>query len=191
MDDPGRGMKSPGGHRVESIAEVKSLRDGPTLSWGRRERKMHVSGGVAQSGQIHVWGAGHDEHMTAGHTAEQVEAGFMMLDELDAIARTAAAAQFTGGHERGMGEHEDSSGHRDFTFTGDDVSGIISDAGGLDARDGEEGAKHERRSLMGAMRDQAAARAGAGIPADTTEDGREAVVGLAGACARRNWCSTA
>lgn len=137
-------MKSPGGHRVEGIAEVKSLRDGPTLSWGRRERKMHVSGGVAQSGQLDVWGAGCDEHMTAGHAAEQVEAGFMMLDELDAIARTAAAAQFTGGHERGMGEHEDSSGHRDFTFTGDDVSGIIGDAGGPDAGDGQKVTKHER-----------------------------------------------
>ena len=136
-------MHLPGGHDVEGIAEVKGLRDGPTLSLRRREREMHIRGGMAQSVQINVGSTGHDQHMAARHATEQVEAGFMMLDELDAIARTAAASQLTRGGERGMGEHEHAGRHRGSPFAGDDVSGIICDAGGVNAGNGEEGAKHE------------------------------------------------
>lgn len=174
-------MTLPSGHGVEGIAEVKGLRSGPTLGRGRCEREMHLRGGMAQSVQIDMGGTGHDQRMIARHAAEQVEAGFMMLDELDAIARTAAAAELTRGGERGMGEHEHAGRHRGSTFAGDEVSGIIRDAGGVDAGNGEEGAKHGWRRLMGAMRDQAAARAGAGMPAGTVTDAREAVVALTGA----------
>ena len=136
-------MTLPGGHGVKGIAEVKGLRSDPTLSRGRCEREMHLRGGMAQSVQIDVGSTGHDQRMTAGHAAEQVEAGFVVLDELDAITRTAAAAELACGGERGMGEHEHAGRHRGSTFAGDDVSGIIRDAGGVDAGNGEEGAKHE------------------------------------------------
>ena len=137
-------MTLPGGHGVEGIAEVKGLRSGPTLGRGRCEREMHIRGGMAQSVQIDMGGTGHDQRMIARHAAEQVEAGFMMLDELDAIARTAAAAELACGGERGIGEHEGGGWHGGSAFTGDKISGIIRDEGGLDARDGEEGTRHGR-----------------------------------------------
>lgn len=174
-------MTLPGGHGVEGIAKVKGLRSGPTLGRGRCEREMHLRGGMAQSVQIDMGGTGHDQRMIARHAAEQVKAGFMMLDELDAIARTAAAAQFTRGRERGMGEHEHAGRHRGSPFAGDDVSGIVRDASGVDAGNGEEGAKHGWRSWMGAMRDQAAARAVDGMPEGACVVARDAGVGLTGA----------
>lgn len=137
-------MHLPGGHGVEGIAEVKGLRDGSTLCWGGCERKMHLGSGAAQSGQIDLWSTRNDQRMTARHATEQVEAGFMMLDEFDAIARATAAAEFARGGERGMGEHEDAGRHRGPTFTRDDMPGIIGDGCGLDARDVEEGTKHEQ-----------------------------------------------
>lgn len=174
-------MRLPGGHGVEGIAEVKGLRDGPTLGRGGCERKMYLGGGTTQSGQIDLWSTCNDQRMTARHATEQVKAGLMMLDELDAIARTAAAAELTRGGECGMGEHEHAGWHRGSTFAGDDVSGIVRDAGGVDAGNGEEGVKHEWRSWMGAMRDQAAARAVDGMPEGACVVARDAGVGLTGA----------
>ena len=95
----------PGGHGVEGIAEVKGLRDGSTLGPGGCERKVHLGGGAAQGGQIDLWSTCNDQRMAARHATEQVEAGFMMLDEFDAIARATAAAEFARSGERGMGEH--------------------------------------------------------------------------------------
>lgn len=135
-------MRLPGGHGVEGIAEVKGLRDGPTLGRGGCERKVHLGGGAAQGGQIDLWSTCNDQRMTARHATEQVKAGLMMLDELDAIARAAAAAELARGGERGMGEHEHAGRHRGPTFTGDDMPGIIGDECGLDARDVEKGTKH-------------------------------------------------
>ncbi len=137
-------MRLPGGHGVEGIAEVKGLRDGSTLGWSRCERKMHLGGDAAQRGQIDLWSTRNDQCMAARHATEQVKTAFMMLDEFDAIARTAAAAEFARGGKRGMGEHDDAGRHRGPTFAGDDMPGIIGDECGLDARDVEEGSKHER-----------------------------------------------
>lgn len=137
-------MHLPGGHGVEGIAEVKGLRDGSTLDRSRCERQMHLGGGAAQSDQIDLWSTRNDQRMAARHATEQVKAAFMMLDELDAIARAAAAAELASGGKRGMGEHEHAGRHCGPTFTGDDMPGIIGDGCGLDARDVEEGTKHER-----------------------------------------------
>ena len=137
-------MRSPGGHGVEGIAEVKGLRDGSTLDRSRCERKVNLGGGAAQRGQIDLWSTRNDQRMAARHATEQVKTAFMMLDELDAIARATAAAEFARGGERGMGEHEHAGRHRGPTFTGDDMPGIIRDECGLDARNVEKGTKHER-----------------------------------------------
>ena len=137
-------MGLPGGHGVEGIAEVKGLRDGSTLGWGGCERKVNLGDGAAQRGQIDLRGTRNDQRMAARHAAEQVQAAFMMLDEFDAIARAAAAAELARGGERGMGEHDDTGRHRGSTFTGDNMPVITGDECGLDARDVEERTKHER-----------------------------------------------
>ena len=75
-----------------------------------------------------------DEGVPVRKATQEHEAAFVMLNEFDAVAGAAAASEFGGGTEGGMGKDEHACGWRHgLASGGDEVAGAIGDESGENA----------------------------------------------------------